>query len=81
MELENWENTGKELVREFLFENQTELAEFVLKIAHFSDKVKHHADMKISECQKLKITISTHDENGLTQKDFDWVLELNKLIV
>lgn len=76
MEIENWENTGKELVRKFVFENQTELAEFVLKIARYSDEVNHHADMEISECRKLRLSISTHDENGLTEKDFSWAKEL-----
>lgn len=77
MEVENWENTGNALVRKFVFENQTELAEFVLEVARYSDEVNHHADMEVSEWRKLRLSITTHDDNGLTQKDFDWAEAIN----
>lgn len=80
MEIENWKNTGKELVRGWVFENQTELAEFVLEIAHYSDEMNHHADMEIKECRKLRVCITTHDENGLTELDYKWALGLNEHI-
>ena len=80
MEIANWKNTGKELMREFSFENQTELAEFVLSIAHYSDEVNHHADMEISQCRKLKVSISTHDENGLSELDYNWAKGINERI-
>ncbi len=80
MEIENWKNTGSELIREFMFESQTELAEFVWKVARYSDVVNHHADMEINECRKLTLRLSTHDSNGLTEKDFSWATELNKLV-
>ena len=80
MEIANWENTGKELVREFVFANQTELAEFVLEVARYSDEVNHHADMHISEWRKLRLTITTHDSNGLTEKDFKWAMCINERI-
>lgn len=78
MEIANWENTGNALVRDFIFENQTELAEFLLEIARYSDEINHHADMEISEWRKLRLCISTHDENGLTELDFAWAKEVNK---
>ena len=77
MEVENWTNTGEELVREFVFENQTELAQFVLMVAQYSDEVAHHADMKVSQCRKLRLSISTHDQNALTEKDYNWAKEIN----
>ncbi|MFK7785138.1 MAG: 4a-hydroxytetrahydrobiopterin dehydratase [Crocinitomicaceae bacterium] len=80
MEIENWRNTGKELVRDFVFENQTELAEFVLMVAKYSDKVGHHADMYISEYRKLRVSISTHDENKLTEKDVGWAKAINEKV-
>lgn len=80
MEIENWENTGKELVREWVFEDQTGLAEFVLEIAHYSDELNHHADMEISQCRKLRVCITTHDENGLTELDYKWAVGLNEYI-
>jgi 4a-hydroxytetrahydrobiopterin dehydratase len=79
MEIENWNNTGEELVREFTFENQTELAEFILIVARFSDEVNHHADMHVSKCRKLRLSITTHDKDGLTELDYKWAIGLNIL--
>lgn len=81
MEVENWKNTGKELLRDFTFGSQTELAEFVLLVARFSDEMNHHADMRVSECRKLRLSITTHDENGLTDLDYRWAKELNKSVL
>lgn len=80
MELENWKHLGNALLREFEFKNQTELAEFILKIARYSDELDHHSDMEISQCRKLRISISTHDANGLTDLDYSWAKGLNDLI-
>ena len=80
MEIENWRIEEDALVREFIFDNQTALAEFVLRVAKYSDEVNHHADMQISECRKLQLSITTHDENGLTPLDFDWAKGLNERI-
>ncbi|MDG1332870.1 MAG: 4a-hydroxytetrahydrobiopterin dehydratase [Crocinitomicaceae bacterium] len=81
MEIDNWKNTGEALVREFVFKDQTELGEFVLQVAKYSDAVNHHADMRISEWRKLELSITTHDDgNQLTQKDFDWAKGVNELI-
>lgn len=79
-QIEDWTNTGSSLVREFVFKNQTELAEFVLLAAKYSDELNHHADMQISECRKLQLSITTHDENGLTERDFDWAIGVNKIV-
>ena len=80
MEIENWNNTGSALSRSFVFGNQTELAEFVLMVAKYSDEVNHHANMRITECRKLELSISTHDKNQLTELDFDWAKGLNELM-
>lgn len=80
MEIENWENTGNELVRELLFENQTELATCLLAIAKYSDEVNHHADMEITQCRKLRLSITTHDAGSLTDKDLAWAKGINELL-
>lgn len=80
MEIENWKNTGNQLIREFVFKDQSELANFIVMIANYSDEVNHHADMQIRECRKLRVQISTHDKNQLTELDFHWAQGLNERI-
>ncbi len=80
MEVKDWEEKDNALVRELAFENQTELAEFVLRIARYSDEVEHHADMDIREYRKLRLSITTHDRNALTERDIEWAKSVNVII-
>ena len=62
------EINGK-LVRNFEFKSQTELAQFLLKIAKYADEIHHHPDCKIHKGFQLEITLFTHDKNEITQSD------------
>jgi len=44
--------------------------EFVNKLVEPSESSGHHPDIEVSY-NKVKITLTTHDAGGLTQKDFD----------
>jgi 4a-hydroxytetrahydrobiopterin dehydratase len=57
------------LVKNFTFKSQTELAQFLLKIAEHADKINHHPDFKIQKAFQLEITLFTHDKNEITQLD------------
>jgi 4a-hydroxytetrahydrobiopterin dehydratase len=57
------------LVSNFKFESQTELAQFLLKVAKQADKVNHHPDCKIHKGFQLEITLFTHDKNEITGLD------------
>ena len=62
------EINGK-LVHNFIFKSQTELAQFLLKIANYADEIHHHPDCKIHKAFQLEITIFTHDKNEITNLD------------
>lgn len=74
-----WKEVNNALVREYEFENQTEAATFALKVAKRSDELNHHADIELYQWRKLRLTISTHSEGRITEKDHDWVREINQL--
>ena len=59
----NWNETNNKLEKTFVFKNQTDLAKFLLKVAVFSDDLKHHPDYKVFQCSKVTFTIFTHDLN------------------
>ena len=65
----SWEKEKETLKKEIGFKNQSELAEFVLRLAKHSDEANHHADFDI-RYNKLFISITTHDAGGLTEKDY-----------
>jgi 4a-hydroxytetrahydrobiopterin dehydratase len=59
------------LVSNFKFKSQTELAQFLLKVAKYADDIKHHPDCKIHKGFQLEITLFTHDKNEITSLDYD----------
>lgn len=75
----NWKEENGAMQRTYRFETQTELAMFVLSVAKISDELNHHANMVVSECNKLLLEITTHDSNGLTEKDTDWIQRIDVL--
>ncbi len=42
-----WEIIDRKLVNNFKFKSQTELANFLLKVAKYADEINHHPDCKI----------------------------------
>lgn len=58
------------LVSNFKFDSQTELAQFLLKVAKYADEIKHHPDCKIHKGFQLEITLFTHDKNEITVLDY-----------
>jgi 4a-hydroxytetrahydrobiopterin dehydratase len=65
-----WITKEGKLVNTFDFKSQTELAEFVLKIAKQADKVHHHPDFKIFKAFTIEITLFTYDKNAITELDY-----------
>lgn len=68
--LKGWDYVGNSIVKEFTLKNFADAVTFLVKIGFESEKLDHHPDMLLHSWNKLKITLSTHSEGGLTEKDF-----------
>ena len=68
-ELSSFQEIDGKLVRNFTFKSQTELAQFLLKVANYADDINHHPDCKIHKAFQLEITLFTHDKNEITSLD------------
>jgi 4a-hydroxytetrahydrobiopterin dehydratase len=66
----SWNIENNRLTKSFSFTNQTELSEFLLKIAKHADQVRHHPAVTIFKCSKMKIELFTHDKNQITELDY-----------
>jgi 4a-hydroxytetrahydrobiopterin dehydratase len=64
-----FQEIDSKLVKNFTFKSQTELAQFLLKVAKHADEMHHHPDCKIYKAFQLEITLFTHDKNEITQLD------------
>ena len=67
--LEGWSRQGEALVSEHKSENFLSSLEFVNRVAPVAEDMNHHPDLAIS-WDTVTVTITTHSEGGLTEKDF-----------
>ncbi len=74
-----WNVIDGKLVKNFKFKTQTELAQFLLKIATCADEMNHHPDCKIHKAFHLEITLFTHDKNEITDLDHQLAEKINSL--
>lgn len=74
-----WNVIDGKLVKNFKFKTQTELAQFLLKIATCADEMNHHPDCKIHKAFQLEITLFTHDKNEITGLDHQLAEKINSL--
>ena len=51
---------------------------FVNTVARLAEAANHHPDIVIMY-NKVRLTLTTHDEGGLTEKDFKLARRINKL--
>lgn len=61
------------------FKNQEELAGFVLQIAKLADQLDHHPDLTIRHCSELSISVYSHDQHQITERDHKLVEAITKL--
>ncbi|HEY1833324.1 MAG TPA: 4a-hydroxytetrahydrobiopterin dehydratase [Solirubrobacteraceae bacterium] len=64
---------------------ERELADFAAAIAHvdrvaeLAEAANHHPDILVHGWNKLRLTLSTHSEGGLTAADFELARQLEAL--
>ena len=66
----SWRREGKMIVREFEFKDFLGAIGFVNQIAEAAESAWHHPDIDI-RWNKVRLSLTTHDQGGLTAKDFD----------
>lgn len=76
--LPNWRTNGQEISNTFKFKNFIQAIDFVNLLVEPAEKAGHHPDISISY-NKVTINLTTHDEGGITQKDFDLAIEINDI--
>jgi 4a-hydroxytetrahydrobiopterin dehydratase len=65
----NWLKQNQSLTKEFVFSNFKEAIAFVNRVARLADDKNHHPDILIHSYKKVKITLTTHNEGKVTDKD------------
>ena len=68
--LNGWKYENNQIVKEYELNDFKSALSFVNKIGEEAEKMDHHPDILLHSWNKVKITISTHSEGGVTGKDF-----------
>ncbi len=74
-----WVELNGEIQRTFEFEDFLGAMKFVNQVAEYAEREQHHPDILI-RYNKVTLSVSTHDANGITQKDFDLADATDKLV-
>lgn len=67
--LPGWELQDDAISRQFTFKGFPDAIAFVVRVAFDAEAADHHPDILIN-FKRVRLTYSTHSENGLTDKDF-----------
>ncbi len=67
--LDGWKLDDGELEKKYQFGDFVESMAFVNRVAVLAEEANHHPDISI-KYNRVKLTLSTHDEGGITEKDF-----------
>lgn len=76
--LPGWTKKGSAISRTFQFRDFSTAIEFVNAVARIAEREAHHPDIDIRS-NKVSLTLTTHDEGGLTEKDFDLAMKADQL--
>ena len=66
-----WRREGGVIVRELELPDFATAMAFVNAVAALAEAANHHPDILIHGWNKVKLTLSTHSADGLTQSDLD----------
>ncbi|MFN3301044.1 MAG: 4a-hydroxytetrahydrobiopterin dehydratase [Sediminibacterium sp.] len=73
-----WIFVENSIINEFLFKDFKRAFSFMSEIAVIAEKQNHHPSWS-NTYNKVFISLTTHDAGGLTQKDFDLAIEIDKV--
>jgi 4a-hydroxytetrahydrobiopterin dehydratase len=75
-ELPEWERQGDEIVRSYQAPSFLEGIAFVGRLAGLAEAANHHPDIDI-RWRTVRIALTTHDDGGLSDKDFDLAAQID----
>ena len=77
-ELPEWSRSGEAITRDFGCGDFAGSVEFVNRLTPVAEEMNHHPDLSIS-WNKVKVSLSTHSEGGITENDFTLAAKIDSL--
>jgi len=75
-----WIRNGKVIERNYVAANFVAAVGLINAIAIYAEAMDHHPDIYLYGWNKLRITLTTHDKDGLTELDFTLAKKIDNLL-
>jgi 4a-hydroxytetrahydrobiopterin dehydratase len=79
LNLEDWYFNDNGIEKKFTFNSFSEALGFIVQVGVAAEKQNHHPEL-FNVYNKVTIRLSTHDANGLTDKDFKLAKTIEELL-
>jgi 4a-hydroxytetrahydrobiopterin dehydratase len=76
--LQDWSLESGSIVKERSFSDFGSAIDFVNRVADLAEEAEHHPDIVVS-FNRVRLSLTTHSEKGLTSKDFELAQKIDKL--
>jgi 4a-hydroxytetrahydrobiopterin dehydratase len=76
VDLEGWGRAGETIVREFEFPNLIAARGFITRVGALAERANHHPEIHNVD-NRVRITLSTHEIGGVTERDVSLASEIN----
>jgi 4a-hydroxytetrahydrobiopterin dehydratase len=74
--MSGWKLDDDEIEKDFKFADFKQAMAFVNRVAEAAEAMDHHPDIEI-KYNKVEMSLSTHSEGGVTEKDFALATEID----
>jgi 4a-hydroxytetrahydrobiopterin dehydratase len=78
--LPTWHRDGRRITCNLTFANFSSALAFVNRVGELAEADDHHPDILIHDWNKVTLSLTTHSEAGLTQRDFDLAEKIDALL-
>ena len=79
-QLKDWRLIDNSIEKKFKFLDFSQALAFIIQVGLLAEKSNHHPDL-FNTYNKVIIRLSTHDADGVTDKDIDLAKNIEKIFV
>jgi 4a-hydroxytetrahydrobiopterin dehydratase len=76
---DGWQREGDALVRDWKLSDFRAAIGFVERVAEVAEELNHHPDILVHGWNRVRLTLSTHSEGGITAADLTLAERLGAL--
>ncbi len=76
--LKNWQYKDNAIECNIKFKNFSESLAFIVQVGLLAEKANHHPEI-FNVYNKVQLRLTTHDANGVSEKDFDLAKKISEL--